>query len=83
MSASVQGVMRVAVELETLVHRNRGARPSIVEAKELVASRGTDLRCRQLQLLGSLGNCIKASEEEGLCGSGKPHQVSLHHDDEI
>ena len=71
------------MELEKLVHQNRGARPSVVEAKVLVASRGADLCCRQLQLLGCLSDCVEAGEEEGLCGSGRPHQLSLHRNDEV
>ena len=83
MSASVEGVTRVVVELEALMHCNRGAQPPVVEANELVASRGVDLRCRQLQFLRCLGDYVKAGEEEGLCVSGKPHQLSLRHDDEV
>jgi len=43
MSASIEGITRVAVELEKLVHHNRSVWPSVVKAKELVASRGVDL----------------------------------------
>ena len=83
MSTSVEGVTRIAVELEPLVHRNRGARPSVVEAEQLVVSRGVDLHCRQLQLLGHLDDCVEAGEEEGLCGSRRPNQLSLRRSDEV
>ena len=83
MSTSVEGVTRIVVELEMLVHQNCGAQRSVVEAEELVVARGADLHCRLLQLLGCLGDCIEAGEEEGLCGSGRPHQLSLRCNDEV
>ena len=65
------------------MHRNRRVEPSIVKAEELVASGGTDLRCRQLQLLRRLGDGVKAGEKERLCGGRRPHQLFPHRDDEV
>ena len=37
----------------------------------------------QLQLLKRLGDRVKAGGVEGLNDDGRPHQISLHHDDEV